>query len=45
MDFEIISQDCSLDDPLPKIAQMVPLRQTKWPPELKVETPINDILS
>ena len=26
-----------------KISKMVPLRWTKWPPELKIEKPLNDI--
>ena len=28
-----------------KIAQMVPLHWTKWPPELKIEKPLNDFAS
>ena len=40
-DFEIILQEGSLGDPH-KIAQTVPLRWTRWPPELKIEKPLYD---
>ena len=37
MDFKIILQEYSLSDPSTKIAKMVQLGWTKWPPELKIE--------
>ena len=45
MDFEIISQECPLDDPLPKLPKMVLLHVTRWPLELKIEKPLNYISS
>ena len=30
-----------LSCPFTKIATMIPLRKTNWPPELKVEKPLN----
>ena len=34
-----------LSCPFTKIAQLVPLRKTKWPQELKIEKTLNDISS
>ena len=41
MDFEIISQECSLCDST-KIAETVPLHRTRWPQELKIEKLLNN---
>ena len=42
-DFEIISQKCFLCDPFTKIAKIVLLHCTKWPPKTKIQT-IKDCL-
>ena len=41
MDFEIISQECSLRDSA-RIDETIPLHRTRWPPELKIEKALNN---
>ena len=45
INFEIILQEGSLSGPLLKFAQIVALRRTRWPPELKIEKPLKDFSS
>ena len=43
MDFEMILQECSLSDPLCELLKWFCSAEKKWPPELKIEKPLNDI--
>ena len=41
-DFEIISHECSLVNPVPKVLKPVHSVEKKWPPELKIENSLKD---
>ena len=43
MDFEIILQECSLSDPLPKLHKWFRSAEQNGSKELKIEKPFNDI--
>ena len=45
MYFEIVLQECSLGEPLPKLPKWFRSAKTKWPPEIKIEKPLNDVSS
>ena len=45
IDFEIILQEGSLDDPLPKLLKPFRSVEQDGPPELKIEKPVNDFFS
>ena len=44
-DVEIILQEGSFGDPLPKLLKAFRSVEEKWPPELKIEKPLNDFSS